>query len=108
MSLADYPWKSKAINLFAPHPEEVDRFCRFIREQLIPDGIDTIVLIVRYNYAFQSHPECRGLYPLSRGDVRKMAETCRECGIRAQHEYRSAQRHAAAAAGADRSAERVF
>lgn len=82
MSLADYPWKSKAINLFAPHPEDVDRFCRFIREQLIPDGIDTIVLIVRYNYEFQSHPECRGLYPLSRGDVRKMAETCRECGIR--------------------------
>lgn len=76
-----HPWKSSALCVFAPRPEEVDRFCGFIRNELMPDGIDTIVLIVRYDYQFESHPECRGLYPLSREDVRKMVETCRECGI---------------------------
>lgn len=45
MSFSDYPWCSRALNLFAPHPDEVDRFCRFIEEQLVPDGIDTLMLI---------------------------------------------------------------
>lgn len=57
MSFSDYPWCSRALNLFAPHPDEVDRFCRFIEEQLVPDGIDTLMLIVRNDYEFVSHPE---------------------------------------------------
>ena len=82
MAFSDYPWKSKALNIFAPHPDEVDRFCAFIENELVPDGIDTIMMIVRYNYAFTSHPECRGDYPLSKADCQKMVETCRKHGIR--------------------------
>ena len=81
MSLNNYPWKSKALNIFAPHPDQVDRFCEFVKTQLVPDGIDTIMMIVRYNYMFVSHPECRGNFPLSYDDVQKMVNTCRECGI---------------------------
>ena len=68
MAFSDYPWKSKALNIFAPHPDEVDRFCAFIENELVQDGIDTIMMIVRYNYEFTSHPECRGDYPLSKTD----------------------------------------
>lgn len=82
MPVRDYPWPSRALNLFAPHHDEVDRFCNFIETQLVPDRIDTIVLIVRYNYEFVSHPECRGVFPLSRGDVGKIVETCRKHKIR--------------------------
>lgn len=81
MALENYPWRSKALNIFAPHPEEVDRFCAFVKDKLAKDGIDTIVMIVRYNYRFTSHPECRGDFPLSYEDVQKMVVTCRDCGI---------------------------
>lgn len=76
-----HPWKSSALCVFAPYPEEVDRFCNFIKKEIAPDGIDTIVVIMRYNYQFESHPECRGLQPLSLADVKKMLATCKECGI---------------------------
>jgi len=78
----NYPWKSAGICIFAPHHDEVDRFCAFVKDVFAKDGIDTIVMIIRYNYMFESHPECRGDYPLSKEDVRKMVAVCRECGIK--------------------------
>lgn len=82
MSFSNYPWKSRALNIFAPLPGEVDRFCSFVEQQLVPDGIDTIMMIVRYNYAFTSHPECRGDDPLTKEDCRKMADVCKKNHIR--------------------------
>ena len=58
MSVENYPWKGRGLNMFAPTHEEVDRFCDFVEKHLVPDKIDTILLIVRYNYMFESHPEC--------------------------------------------------
>lgn len=81
MSVTNYPWKQRGLNLFAPHPEDVDRFCEFIERDLVPDKIDTILLIVRYNYLFESHPECAGPYPLSKQDVKKMLSVCRKHNI---------------------------
>ncbi len=82
MLASNYPWASRALNIFAPWPEDVDRFCRFVREELVPDRIDTIMMIVRYNYAYTTHPECCGNHPLSLADVKKMVAVCKECGIR--------------------------
>ena len=81
MSVNDYPWKGRGLCLFAPLPEEVDTFCRYVETELVADNIDTLLLIIRYNYAFESHPECRGEHPLSRADVEKMVATCRRHGI---------------------------
>lgn len=81
MSLENYPWKQRGLNLFAPYPEDVDRFCSFVEKHLVPDKIDTILLIVRYNYMFESHPECRGEHALSKEDVKKMLNVCRKHGI---------------------------
>ncbi|MBR6426552.1 MAG: family 20 glycosylhydrolase [Clostridia bacterium] len=77
----NYPWKSKALMLHAPKPQNTDKFCDFVRDRIAKDGIDTLFLLTRYHYEFESHPECRGEYPLSRADVKKIVETCRECGI---------------------------
>ncbi|MBQ8577009.1 MAG: family 20 glycosylhydrolase [Clostridia bacterium] len=79
--MTNYPWKSAGICLFSPHHDEVDRFCGFVKNTLAADGIDTIVMIIRYNFNFASHPECIGDYPLTKEDVRKMVAACRECGI---------------------------
>ena len=81
MSIRNYPWKSRGLCVFAPEPNEVDRFCSFIENTLVADKIDTLVLIVRYNYMFEKHPECRGDAPLSKEDVKKMVAVCRKHGI---------------------------
>lgn len=77
----NYPWKSRAVLFFAPEPRDVDRFCRFIEDFLVPDGIDTLVLIIRYNFMFRSHPECRSDDPLTVEDIHKMRAVCRRHGI---------------------------
>ncbi len=80
--MTSYPWAGTGVTLFAPHHDEVDRFCNFTKNVLAKDGINTVVMIIRYNYEFASHPECRGDWPLSYADVQKMVDTCRVCGIR--------------------------
>lgn len=76
-----HKWPSRAVSILAPATADVDRFCDFIRNVFAKDGIDTMVLLVRYRFAFNSHPECRDKDPLSREDVNKIASVCRECGI---------------------------
>lgn len=65
----------------APAPERVDDFVRFVREDLAPAGVNTLVLRVDYRYEFERHPELRDEAALSRGDVRKLVAAARESGI---------------------------
>ncbi len=81
MSLDNYPWKKRGLNIFSPTHEDVDRFCHLIDTQLYADGIDTILLIIRYNYMFESHPECIGEEPLTKEDIKKILAVCRKRGI---------------------------
>ena len=80
--MTPYPWKSKGICMDAPRTADVALFCDFIRTRLAPDGIDTLVLLTRYRYAFARHPECRSWDPLTETDVKAILAACRECGIR--------------------------
>lgn len=74
-------WPSRGVLMYAPPTDQVDRFCQFVRDVFVKDGIDTMVLLVRYRYQFESHPGCRGVDPISKADAKKIADTCRECGI---------------------------
>ena len=76
-----YPWKSRALCVDAPMHEEVDRFCNFAKTRLVADRIDTVVLLIRYRFEFDSHPECRGRAPISKADAKKIADAFRECNI---------------------------
>ena len=80
--MKNYPWKSSAFCAFVTHHDEVDEFCGMIETVLAKDGIDTLFLIVRYDFEFQSHPECRGDNPRSVSDAKKILKCCRENGIR--------------------------
>ncbi|MBQ0101878.1 MAG: aldo/keto reductase, partial [Firmicutes bacterium] len=78
----EFVWGSKALMLAAPKPENVDRFCNYVRTKLKDDGIDTLFLLTRYNFEFDTHPECRGEYPISKEDAKNIAAACREAGIK--------------------------
>ena len=41
----------------APSPKEVDRFVKFIDEELAPRKVNTLILRIDYNYQYKSHPE---------------------------------------------------
>jgi hypothetical protein len=62
----------------APRPREVERFVKFIDEELAPRGVNTLVLRVDYNFQFQTHPELRDREALSPEDVKKLVAACRQ------------------------------
>lgn len=72
----------RGICLSAPNPEGVDKFVHFIRDELIPQKVNTLVILIDYGYAFKSRPELTGENPLSEQDVKKIVRACREGGIR--------------------------
>jgi len=72
----------RGLAIAAPRPEHVDEFIDFIREVLIPWKVNTLVLRVDYNYQYESHPELRDENALSKADVQKLVEVCREGSIR--------------------------
>ena len=66
----------------APDNQEVDLFVKFISEDLKDMGVNTLVLMVDYGYTYESHPELRSENPLSKSDVKKLVEACKEAKIR--------------------------
>ncbi len=66
----------------APQVGEVDAFVKFISEELVPRQVNTLILRIDYNYQFESHPELRDSVALSKADVKKMVEVCRQNSIR--------------------------
>lgn len=65
----------------APSPEEVDAFVKFIKEELAPRKINTLILRVDYNYQYKSHPELADSNALSKADVKKLLKACKEENI---------------------------
>lgn len=66
----------------APGPEGVDRFGKFIAEELAPRRVNTLILRVDYNYQYRSRPELANPQGLSKAAVEKMVEVCRRHDIR--------------------------
>ena len=50
----------------APEHGYVNEFDKFIREELAPLGVNTLVLRVDWGYEFETHPELRGDNPLTK------------------------------------------
>jgi hypothetical protein len=65
----------------APQAKEVDRFIKFIDEELAPRKVNTLILRVDYNYQYESHTELRDANSLSKSDVKKLVEICRKNNI---------------------------
>ena len=72
----------RGLCISAPSTRNVDTFVRFINEELAPAKINLLILRVDWNYAFESHPELRDANPLTKADVDKLVNACKEHGIR--------------------------
>ncbi len=62
----------------APQPAELDRFIKFIDEELAPRMVNTLILRVDYNYQYESHPELRNKVSLSKTEVKRLVDVCRK------------------------------
>jgi N-acetyl-beta-hexosaminidase len=66
----------------APRPTGVDSFVTFIKKELIPRHVNTLVLRVDYAYQFKSHPELIDSFALSEKDVKKIVRACKQGDIK--------------------------
>jgi N-acetyl-beta-hexosaminidase len=62
----------------APQSKEIDRFIKFIDEELAPRSVNTLILRVDYNYQYVSHPELRDSGALSKSEVKKLVDVCKK------------------------------
>ncbi|MCC5939193.1 MAG: family 20 glycosylhydrolase [Lunatimonas sp.] len=65
----------------APKKGQVDRFVGFMDTELRRRGVNTLVLRVDFDYAYESHPELRGANPLSKEDIQRLVEAGKRNGI---------------------------
>lgn len=72
----------RGLSIAAPRKDRVDPFVKFIKEELAPKKVNTLLLRVDYNYEFESHPELRDSAALSKADVKKIVNACKSNGIR--------------------------
>ncbi len=81
----DKIFQVKGFSCTSPRHNEVDRFVKFIGDELAPRGVNTIVLFVcdkDYNYQFESYPQLSDPSLLSKADVKKIVECCKKNKIR--------------------------
>src|SRR6478752_7702844 len=62
----------------APSVKDVDRFVKFIDEELATRKVNTLILRVDYNYQYTSHPELADSGALSKSDVQKIVSVCQK------------------------------
>jgi len=82
LTIAQYdvlPIRGLAIS--APDKENVERFVKFIDEELAPRAINTLVLRVDYNYQYKSHPELARENGLSQDEVDQLVAVCQKHNI---------------------------
>ncbi len=71
----------KGLAIAAPHKTHINRFVKFINEELAPRKINTLVLRVDYNYQYKSHPELAEENALSQEDVDAIVAACQKNNI---------------------------
>ncbi|MCS7315765.1 MAG: family 20 glycosylhydrolase [Bryobacterales bacterium] len=72
----------RGLHLSAPRPDDLGLAVRFIREALPKEGVNLLVLEFGYRYRFSRRPEIREQDALGPQDVARLAEACREAGVR--------------------------
>ncbi len=75
-----YPVKGFCIN--APATGQVDRFLKFVNEELATRGVNTLLLLVDDGYKYQSYPQLRDKDALTKAEVKKIVKACRNNNIR--------------------------
>jgi hypothetical protein len=69
---------TRGLCIAAPKPDGLDRFLKFVDEELAPKNVNTLILRVDYNYQYESHPELKDEIALSKQDVKKLVSMCKK------------------------------
>jgi len=72
----------RGLSIAAPSVSGLERFLKFIDEELAPAHFNLLILRVDWNYAYESHPELRSDNPLGKAEVQRIVALCRKHGIR--------------------------
>ncbi len=81
LTFGQSPFSVNGFCIAAPSKARVDDFVSFIEKDLAPGGINTLILRVDFNYAYESRPELRDDNPLSKADVKKLVAACKKHNI---------------------------
>jgi len=81
-SVLDQTMPIRGFCVAAPKVSSVDAFVKFIKEELAPRGVNTLILRVDFNYQYEKHPELRDSIALSKADVKKIVAVCKSNNIR--------------------------
>jgi hypothetical protein len=65
-----------------PSPGKLDEFISFIKNDLAPNNVNTLILRVDYNYQYESYPELSGTGALSGKQVKLIVRAAKENHIR--------------------------
>jgi len=78
----DLPFDVRGICIDAPEPKGLEKFLTFMEQEMAPNGINTLVLMVNFNYEFESYPNLRDKEALSKHDVKKLVRMASKNNIR--------------------------
>lgn len=82
---ADDAWNNlpvRALLLSVPDQKDVPLFCKFVREALSKEGVNTLVLRIGYRYQFESHPELADFGALSKAELKQIVQACKDAGVK--------------------------
>jgi hypothetical protein len=68
----------RALCIASPRPANLERFVKFINEELSVSRVNTLILRIDYNYQYESHPELRDSISLSKQEVLQLVDACKQ------------------------------
>ncbi|WP_341227802.1 family 20 glycosylhydrolase [uncultured Arcticibacterium sp.] len=71
----------RGLAIAAPNKGNLDRFVKFMNEELAPRSVNTLILRVDYNFQYKSHPELVNDNALRQKDVDKLVAAAQKGGI---------------------------
>lgn len=71
----------RGLAIAVPNKENVDRFVKFINEELPPRKVNTLILRVDYNFQYKSNPKLAREAGLSQEEVDKIVSACQKHNI---------------------------
>ena len=75
-------WAFRGFCVGVPRQSDLDIFKRMISDVLPAYNCNTLVLLIRYQYQFKSHPDVADREPLSADQASEIADLCRQNNIR--------------------------
>ena len=81
LSIGQSAFSVTGLCIAAPSKAKVDDFVDFIEKELAPGGINTLILRVDFNYAYESRPELRDNNPLTKDEIKKIVAVSKKHNI---------------------------